>query len=236
MRELRTGVETFGLDMEGMVKEAWRVFRDRPLTLLGVSVLVMLGSIVSHFLYVGVFFWLPFSLCIPFAAVMILAHEKSDRSFLGWIDYYPRLLTLFLPAALVYLAYIPFLMPRFGGFEFVFDNEVETAAYAFPHEVGLKGSLLGSYLIFALPLMLEKILAFTLGLAALLSVRRKISPTEALIEVFATKRHTVEAFLLGGTLAILSLSGLLVCCVGVVATGTFAWICLGVAYYQMFEK
>ncbi len=147
MRELRTGVETFGLDMEGMVKDAWRVFRDRPLTLLGVSVLVTLGSIVSHFLYVGVFFWLPFSLCIPFAVVMILAHEKSDRSFLGWIDYYPRLLTIFLPAALVYLITIPIAMPRVGGFEFVFDREVETA-YAFPNEVGLKGSFLNSYLIF----------------------------------------------------------------------------------------
>ncbi len=235
MSELRTGVETFGLDMEGMVKDAWRVFRDRPLTLLGVSVLVTLGSIVAHFLYVGVFFWLPFSLCIPFAVVMILANEKSDRSFLGWVDYYPRLLTIFLPAALIYLVTIPIVMPRVGGFELVNGPDGQ-AGSAFPQEVVLKGSFLSSYLVFFFPLLVEKVLAFTFGLAGLLSVRRKLSPTEALIGLFATKRHTVEAFLLGGTLAVVSLSGLLVCCVGVIATTTFAWICLGVAYYQMFEK
>lgn len=235
MTEFKTGVETFGLDLEGMVKEAYRVFRDRPLTLLGVSILVMLGSFVAHFLYVGLFFWLPFSLCIPFAVVMMLAHEKSDRSFLGWVDYYPRLLVVFLPAALVYLFTIPIVMPRIGGFEFIFDAGIERSE-AFPREVGFKGSPLNSYLIFCIPLLIEKILAYTLGLAALLAVRRKLSPTEALLELFATPRHTVEAFLLGGTLAVLSLSGFLLCCVGIVATTTFAWVCLGVAYYQMFEK
>jgi len=221
--------------MEGMVKEAWRVLMSRPMTLLGVSVLVMLGSIVAHFLYVGVFFWLPFSLCVPFAVVMMIAHEKSDRSFLGWVDYYPRLLAIFLPAALVFLVATPIVMPRLEGFELVSDQDVETD-HAFPQEVWLKGSLFGSYLWIVLPVMAEKILAFTFGLAGLLAVRRKLSPTEALIELFATKRHTVEAFLLGGTLAILSLSGFLVCCVGAIATTTFAWICLGVAYHQMFEK
>ena len=235
MNELKTGVETFGLDMEEMVKDAWRVFRDRPMTLLGVSIVVMLGSIVGHFLFVGVFFWLPFSLCIPFAVVMILAHEKSDRSFLGWVDYSPRLLTVFLPAALVFLVTVPIAMPKLEGFEFVFDHEVQTP-YALPQEVGLKGSFMSSYLVFFFPLLVEKVLAFTLGLAGLLSVRRKLTPTEALLEVFSTRRHTLEAFLLGGTLAVLSLSGLVVCCVGVIATTTFAWICLGVAYYQMFEK
>ncbi|MCA9415367.1 MAG: hypothetical protein KC917_03815 [Candidatus Omnitrophica bacterium] len=235
MREFRTGVETFGLDMEGMVKEAWRVFRTRSLTWLGISILVMLGSFVAHFLYIGVFFWLPFSLCIPFAVVMILAREKTDRIFLGWVDYYPRLLTIFLPAALVFLVTVPIVMPKIGGFEIISDRDVETA-FAFPREVALKDSFLSSYLVFAFPLLLEKILAFTFGLAGLLSIRRKLSPTEALIELFATKRHTVEAFLLGGTLAVLSLSGFLVCCIGVIATTTFAWICLGVAYYQIFEK
>lgn len=213
MSEQITGKASFGLDLDGMVAEAWRIFTDRPLTLLGVSALIVGVGIVAHLFAVGLFLWLPFTVCIPHAAVLILSGTRSDRVFLGWTDRYPSLLALFAPACLVYLVLAPILAPVMGPL-----GEAETwplAAFV--------------------PILLEKTVAYTLGLAALLAIRRNLSPTIALAELFATRRHTLEAFLVGAGLALFSISGLLVCFIGVIATTAFAWVCLGVAYYQMFE-
>ena len=214
MSEQNTGKATFGLDIDRMVVEAWRIFTDRPLTLLGVSTLIVLVGFVAHLFVVGAFPWLPFTLCIPYATVTILAGSRTDRTFLGWVDRYPSMLALFVPAALAFVILIPLCSPHVR----LSDRSGELWLFAT-----------------LAPIMVEKTLSFTLSLAALLAIRRNLSPTTAIAELFATRRHTLEAFLLGGGLALFSISGLLVCCVGVIATTAFAWVCLGVAYYQMFE-
>lgn len=225
MNEQKAGAAVFGLNLEKMVEQAWRVFLSRPLTLLGVACLVLAAWLPTHILGLPSFFWLPFTLCVPFASVCILRNEKSDRTYLGWVEMYPRTLAVFLPAALVFL----FLFVVCGFFHlFVVQVSVE--------KLPRRMATMLYWSRFFLPVLAESILGHTLALAALIAVRKKISATDALFELFATRRHTVEAFLLGGTLALFGMSGALVCCVGIFATTTFAWICLGVAYYQMFEE
>lgn len=214
MSEQITGKASFGLDVDRMVFEAWRIFTDRPLTLLGVSTLIGVVGIVAHFFVVGPFLWLPFTLCVPYAAVVILSGIRTDRVFLGWVDRYPSLLALYVPASLLYAILITLLLPFMSLLDSIYEVW-PIAAFV--------------------PVLLEQTLTFTLGLAALLAIRRGLSPTVALAELFASRRHTLEAFLLGGALALFSVSGLLVCCIGLFATTTLAWICLGVAYYQIFE-
>jgi len=231
MSERETGRATFGLDMEKMVAQAWRIFLNRPLTILGVSALVTVVGIVAHVFLVSALFWLPFTLCIPYATVHLRVNEKSDRIFLGWIDKYPRLLAVFLPAALAFILFLPLVLPPVSGISVVEKTFGETEETV-PYQLDWKTPRLG----ILLPILFEMVLAFALGLAALLSLRKNLSAADAIIEVFATKRHALEVFLLAGVLAIFSLSGVLVCCVGLFATTTFAWICLGVAYFQMFEE
>ena len=214
MSEQITGRASFGLDVDRMVFESWRIFTDRPLTLLGVSALIVAVGIVAHVLVVGAFLWLPFTMCVPYASVSILSGPRTDRIFLGWVDRYPSLLVLYVPAGLLYAIFLTLFLPYMGILDDV--REVWPVA-AF------------------VPVLVENTISFTLGLAALLTIRRNLSPTTAIAELFATRRHALEAFLLGGALALFSVSGLLVCCIGLFATTAFAWVCLGVAYYQMFE-
>jgi hypothetical protein len=231
MSEQTSGRASFGLDMEKMVVQAWRIFVNRPLTILGVSALVIVVGILVHVFLVGAFFWLPFTLCIPYAAVQIQTKEKSDRIFLGWIDRYPTLLAVFLPAALAFILLLLLVLPPVSGISVV-EKTIEESSETIPYNIDWKSPRLG----ILIPILIEKILAFGFGLAALLALRKNLTAVDAVIELFSTWRHALEVFLLAGVLALFSLSGILVCCVGIVATTTFAWICLGVAYYQMFEE
>lgn len=222
MNDQKAGSAVFGLDVEKMVREAWRVFQTRPLTLLGVSCLVQILWIPTHLFGITAFFWLPFTLCVPYATVHLLRNEPTDRVFLGWLDLYPRVIVVFMPVALAFLWFL-------------------SEAY-FPSMTGLGlGLLTRKFLGFFwaslfFPLLVEAILAYVFGLAALLCVRKKLSPVEAILELFTTPRHAIEAFLVGSALALFGLSGMVVCCFGVLLTTTFAWICLGVAYFQIFEE
>lgn len=222
MSEQISGRASFGLDMEKMVVQAWRIFVNRPLTILGVSALVTVVGVLAHVFLIGAFFWLPFTLCIPYAAVQIQTREKSDRIFLGWIDRYPTLLAVFLPAAIAFILLVLLVLPRLSGIsvlDMFFRIDVKVPR-----------------LVILIPVLIEKVLAFTLGLAALLALRKGLSAADAVIELFSSWRHTLEVLLLAGVLALFSVSGILVCCVGIFATSTFSWICLGVAYFQMFEE
>lgn len=221
----KTGTATFGLDFEKMVAQAWRVFLSRPLTLLGVSCLVQILWLPAHLLGLGAFFWLPFTLCVPFATVLLLRNEVTDRSFLGWIHLYPRILVIYAPAALAFI-----VLCVVCGFASLF-----VAGLALEEESGrLAASLAWGPML--LPILAEAILGNVLAVAALLAVRKRQTAIDSLLELFSTRRQVWEALLLGSGLALFGLSGFLVCCIGVLVTITFSWICLGVAYYQMFEE
>ncbi|GMV65011.1 MAG: hypothetical protein KJ050_15135 [Candidatus Omnitrophica bacterium] len=225
MNDDQKGVVEFGLDAEGMVARAWKIFLTRPLTLLGVSCLVQICWLPAHLLALPSIFWLPFTLCVPFATVQLLRGEKTDRLFLGWIELYPRVLMVFVPAAISFI--VLYVISGFVQFYLVqLFSEGLTNRLMFSLYVGR----------FFLPVLAESILGHMVALAALLAVRKKLSATEAWLELFSTRRQVLETFLLGGMLALFGMSGLVVCCVGTFATTTFAWICLGVAYYQIFEQ
>jgi hypothetical protein len=223
--EEKTGSAVFGLDLEKMVRLAWRVFLDRPLTLLGVSCLVQVMWLPTHLLALPAFFWLPFALCIPYASILLLRSEKTDRIFLGWVDFYPRVLVVYSPAALTFLVLLVIT-----GIVRIFVVQLSVAELP-----GTLATMLywGRFFI---PVLAESILGHMLTLAALLAVRKKLSPTEAILELFSSKRNALEVLLLTGSLSLFGMSGALLCCVGILATTTFSWICLGVAYYQIFEE
>jgi len=225
VNQQKQGVAEFGLDLEGMVARAWRIFLKRPLTLLGVSCLVQVLWLPAHIFGIPSFFWLPFSLCVPFATIHLIREEPSDRIFLGWIHLYPRVLMVFAPAAVVFV-----VLYVVCGFVQIF------VAQLFANDLSGRLAMMLYWGRFFIPVLAESILGHTLALAALLAVRRKLSATDALLELFSTRRQVLEAFLLGSSLAMFGMSGALVCCVGIFATTAFAWICLGVAYYQMFEQ
>ncbi len=225
MNERKHGTAEFGLDLEGMVARAWRIFLKRPLTLLGVSSLILILWLPAHIFGIPSFFWLPFCLCVPFATIHLLREEPSDRIYLGWIHLYPRILMVFVPAAVAFV-----VLYVFCGFVQIFVQQL------FANDLSGWISSMLYWGRFFIPVLAESILGHTLALAALLAVRKKIPATDALLELFSTRRQTLEAFLLGSSLAMFGMSGALVCCVGIFATTAFAWICLGVAYYQMFEQ
>ncbi len=225
MASQQTGTATFGLDFEKMVAQAWRVFLSRPLTLLGVSCLIQVLWLPAHLIGLGAFFWLPFTLCVPFATVLLLRNEVTDRSFLGWINLYPRILAIYSPAAILFV-----VLCLTCGFASLFVSGV-----ALKEGSGrLAASLAWGPML--LPILVEAVLGNVLGLAALVSARKRVTAIDSLLELFSTRRQVLEVFLLGGGLALFGLSGILVCCVGLLVTTTFSWICLGVAYYQMFEE
>jgi hypothetical protein len=225
VNEHKSGVAEFGLDVEGMVTSAWRVFISRPLTLLGVSCLIQILWFPAHLFGLPAIFWLPFVICVPYATVHILRGESSDRMFLGWIRHYPRLLVIFIPAALVFV--VLYILCVFMQI-FV--------AQLFANDLSTRVAMMLYWGRFFIPIMIESILGHMLALAAILSVRKKLSATDAILELFSTRRQFLEVFLLASTLALFGMSGGIICCVGIFATTTFSMICLGVAYYQLFEQ
>jgi hypothetical protein len=213
MTEQSTGRAQFGLDFDQVVRDAWRIFIDRPMTLLGVAALVVLVGIGVHILFLPVFLWLPFTICVPFAASQMRREERTDRIFLGWIRSYPKLLAIYLPAAFIYAILVPFMCPD----SYLLDLEKNVHFALF------------------IPVYVELVLAAILTLAGLVALRREVTATDAIFLLFSTRRRMLELFLLGNLAALFGLIGLFVCCLGVIATTTFSWLCLGVAYHQIFE-
>jgi hypothetical protein len=246
MEDHQRGVTEFGLNLEGLVREAWRIFLSRPLTLLGVSCLVQICWLPTHLFGVTSFFWLPFTLCVPYATVLILRGEKSDRIYLGWINWYPRLLAIFSGVAVIFTillvlcgAWVAPVSHTMDVYQTILPEIAKKSAEGVSFTVdgsraGLPFLASGGWLL--LPLLLESILTFMVGLVGMVSIRKKVSAPEAFFEVFNSWRHILEVVLFGMMLGIFALSGLVVCCVGILVTTTFAWICLGVGYYQMYEQ